>query len=243
MNYWRRLRMQSKAHDPLGDGKSRIQLIDRMGNDLSVVNDAKASFDNHSDELGDREIGLINYLVKERHTSPLRGVVFKFKVKAPLFICRQWWKHVIASAHADDQIGWNEMSFRYVEAKDPGEFYIPSVFRQQCKSNKQGSLEPVTGLEAALALRKYEDTCQESFDAYSKLLELGVGREQARGVLVPAVYTTWVWTTSLQALLNFCDLRKGKGAQAEIALYVPPILEAMGESVPHTLAAWSTESK
>jgi thymidylate synthase (FAD) len=76
--------------DPLKDGKSRIELIDSMGSDLSVVNDARASFENSSQELGEKEIKLINYLVKHQHTSPFRGVVFKFKVKAPLFVCRQW---------------------------------------------------------------------------------------------------------------------------------------------------------
>lgn len=76
--------------DPLKDGKSRIELIDFMGNDLSVVNDARASFEKSSEELDKKDIKLINYLIKNQHTSPFRGVVFKFKVKAPLYICRQW---------------------------------------------------------------------------------------------------------------------------------------------------------
>jgi thymidylate synthase (FAD) len=76
--------------DPLKDNKSRIELIDSMGNDLSIVNDARASFDKASVNLSEKDIKLINYLVKHEHTSPFRGVVFKFKVKAPLYICRQW---------------------------------------------------------------------------------------------------------------------------------------------------------
>ncbi len=76
--------------DPLNDGKSRIELIDSMGTDLSIVNDARASFAKTSDELKEKDIKLINYLIKHEHTSPFRGVVFKFKVKAPLYICRQW---------------------------------------------------------------------------------------------------------------------------------------------------------
>ena len=78
------------SQDPLNDGKSRIELIDSMGNDLSIVNDARASFAKSSDSLNERDIKLINYLIKHQHTSPFRGVVFKFKVKAPLYICRQW---------------------------------------------------------------------------------------------------------------------------------------------------------
>ena len=76
--------------DPLKDEKSRIELIDSMGNDLSVVNDARASFEKTSEELSEKDTKLINYLIKHKHTSPFRGVVFKFKVKAPLYICRQW---------------------------------------------------------------------------------------------------------------------------------------------------------
>jgi thymidylate synthase (FAD) len=94
--------------DPLGDGKSRIELIDSMGNDLSIVNDARASFAKTSEKLDDRDIKLISYLIKHEHWSPFRGVVFKFKIKAPLYICRQWWKHVIASNHNEEQLGWNE---------------------------------------------------------------------------------------------------------------------------------------
>ncbi len=76
--------------DPLNDNKSRIELIDSMGNDLSIVNDARASFEKTSDNLDEKDIKLINYLIKHEHTSPFRGVTFKFKVKAPLYICRQW---------------------------------------------------------------------------------------------------------------------------------------------------------
>lgn len=79
-----------REKDPLSDGKSRIELIDSMGTDLSIVNDARASFAKTSDELKEKDIKLINYLIKHEHTSPFRGVVFKFKVKAPLYICRQW---------------------------------------------------------------------------------------------------------------------------------------------------------
>lgn len=76
--------------DPLKDGKSRIELIDSMGNDLSIVNDARASFEKTSSALNDQDINLIKYLITHNHTSPFRGVVFKFKVKAPLYVCRQW---------------------------------------------------------------------------------------------------------------------------------------------------------
>lgn len=225
--------------DPLNDGKSRIELIDSMGGDLSIVNDARASFDKSSLELDEKDIKLIKYLIKHEHTSPFRGVTFKFKVKAPLYVCRQWWKHVIASNHNEEQLGWNEKSFRYVSIDDSNEFYIPQTFRQQSKNNKQattGSLEPELN-QKAIAI--YQEQCQQSYQAYSQLLELGVGREQARGVLVPSVYTSWVWTVSLQALLNFVGLRLGAGAQSEIGAYAQAITELIEPIVPVSMAAWS----
>ncbi len=229
---------ESLVKDPLNDGKSRIQLLSHMGSDLDVVNDARASFERVSDELAEKDIKLLNYLAAHQHTSPFRGVVFKFKVKAPLFLARQWWKHTIASSHSDEQVGWNEKSFRYVAIEDGQEFYCPQTFRLQAKSNKQateGDLDPAANQQA---IATYETLCRQSYEAYRQLLDLGVGREQARGVLVPAVYTSWVWTVSLQALLHFLQLRLGKGAQNEITAYAQAIHDLVLPIVPHSIAAW-----
>lgn len=226
--------------DPLYDGKSRIELIASMGSDLDIVNDARASFEKSSPELSDKDIKLIHYLIKHQHTSPFRGVVFKFKVKAPLYVCRQWWKHVIASNHNDEQLGWNEKSFRYVAIDDSNEFYIPQVFRQQAKSNKQateGALDEVANQQA---IDLYAAQCRASYETYQSLLNLGVGREQARGVLVPSVYTSWVWTVSLQAVLHFIGLRQGAGAQSEIGAYAQAIQTLIKPIVPVAIAAWET---
>lgn len=226
--------------DPLNDGKSRIELIDSMGNDLSIVNDARASFEKASKELNEKDVKLINYLIKHQHTSPFRGVIFKFKVKAPLYICRQWWKHVIASNHNDEQLGWNEKSFRYVSIDDSNEFYIPQTFRKQSKSNKQASIGSIEETKNSIAITIYKQQCQVSYEAYSKLLDLGVGREQARGVLIPSVYTSWVWTVSLQALLHFIGLRQGAGSQSEIGAYAEAIVELIKPVVPVAIEAWSS---
>lgn len=226
--------------DPLGDGKSRIELISHMGSDLDVVNDARASFERTSEELSDKDIKLINYLITHQHTSPFRGVIFKFKVKAPLFVCRQWWKHVVASNHNDEQLGWNEKSFRYVPVDDSSDFYIPRVFRAQSKSNKQATEGALDGEIVEQAVKIYEEQCRSSYEAYRSLLDLGVGREQARGILVPSVYTSWVWTVSLQALLHFVGLRKGKGAQQEIGRYADAILKLIEDIVPKTIDAWES---
>jgi thymidylate synthase (FAD) len=226
--------------DPLGDGKSRIELVASMGGDLDVVNDARASFEKASDQLTEKDIKLIHYLVKHAHTSPFRGTAFKFKVKAPLYICRQWWKHVIASCHNDEQLGWNEKSFRYVAIEDGDEFYIPPIFRQQAQNNKQATEGMLPDAANRRAIALYQQQCQSSYETYRALLDLGVGREQARGVLVPAVYTSWVWTTSLQAVLHFIELRKGAGAQSEIGAYAQAILNLIRPIVPIAIEAWET---
>lgn len=233
----------SKSIDPLADGKSRIELISSMGGDLDIVNDARASFEKASEELTDKDIKLINYLIKHQHTSPLRGTVFKFKIKAPLFVCRQWWKHVIASSHNDEQLGWNEKSLRYVEVDDSNQFYVPNNFRQQSKNNKQsteGNLNESANLKA---IDIYTQQCKSSYNTYRSLLALGVGREQARGVLVPSVYTSWVWTVSLQAVLNFIELRIGEGAQSEISAYAQAIFELIEPIVPVSIEAWKNHHK
>jgi len=226
--------------DPLKDGKSRIELIDSMGNDLSIVNDARASFEKTSSQLQDQDIKLIKYLITHNHTSPFRGVIFKFKVKAPLYICRQWWKHVIASNHNDEQLGWNEKSFRYVAIDDSNEFYIPTIFRQQAKNNKQATSGSLEESQNNLAIAIYQQQCEASYEAYSKLLALGVGREQARGVLIPSVFTSWDWTASLQSLLHFIDLRAGEGAQSEIGAYAQAIIDLVSPIVPEAIQAWSS---
>lgn len=224
--------------DPLQDGKSRIELLGYLGGDLDIANDAKASFEKVSTEVGNLEIKLIHYLAKHNHTSPFRGTVFRFKVKAPIYICRQWFKHLIASNHNDEQLGWNERSFRYVEVEDPNEFYIPTTFRQQSKNNKQATEGELSAQVNARAIKLCKEQCEASFDTYRALIDLGVGREMARGYLVPAVYTSWVWTVSLQSLLNFIDLRKGHGAQSEIAAYSEAIETLISPIVPIAMEAW-----
>ena len=122
---------------------------------------------------------LLNYLVKHKHTSPFRGVVFKWQVKAPLFVARQWWKHVIGGTYANDQLGWNEKSFRYCVADDE-EFYMPNTFRRQSENNKQASSGPLNGSGQGVAEAAYSDALLVMKDAYRTLLDAGVSKEQAR---------------------------------------------------------------
>jgi thymidylate synthase (FAD) len=231
---------QSPIYDPLQDGMSALQLIGVMGADLDVANDARASFGKQSHEFTDKDGKLINYLAsaKPPHTSPFRGCVLKFKVKAPLFCCRQWWKTAVASSHVEDQLQHNEMSFRYSEITDP-EFYLPDRFRSQSTSNRQASGEDVGAGSSELMRGKFKAQYAEAYRVYELAIAEGVAREQARMVLPPAVYTSWVWTCSLQSLLNFIDLRKGNGAQEEIVAYTRILDRLVGQLFPAVHEAWA----
>lgn len=227
--------------DPLGDGKSHLVLIDSMGNSLSIVNDARQSFDSASKQWADKDDKLLRYLAREHHTSPFRGVVFKWQVKAPLFVARQWWKHTVASTYVDDQLGWNEKSFRYCSAED-AEFYTPMTFMRQSESNRQASDGPLEGRRQQLALMQYQQALEGCKQAYEGLLLTGVSKEQARAILPAALYTSFVWTCSLQALFHFISLRKGDGAQGEIVAYANGLL-ALGEPVaPEAFAAFASNN-
>lgn len=215
--------------DPLGDGQSMLALVDSMGSSLSIVNDARQSFDAHSKEWTEKDGKLLSYLAKHRHTSPFRGVVFKWRVKTPLFVARQWWKHTIASTYVDDQLGWNEKSFRYCSAEQ-AEFYFPEIFLQQSDNNRQASAGPLPESSQAMAAHHYAKALQASVGAYEGLLRAGVSKEQARAILPAALYTSFSWTCSLQALFHFISLRLGEGAQGEIVAYAQALL-ALGRPV------------
>jgi thymidylate synthase (FAD) len=224
--------------DPLGDGKSALRLLDSMGNSLSVVNDARQSFAAESAEWTERDGKLLRYLAKHHHTSPFRGVVFKWSVKAPLFVARQWWKHTVASTFVDDQLGWNEKSFRYCAA-DEAEFYIPIEFLQQSEDNRQASAGPLPSRSQQLAFARYAQAVEACKQAYAGLLLTGVSKEQARAILPSALYTSFVWTCSLQALFHFISLRIGHGAQGEIVAYAKALLELGRPVAPEAFDAFA----
>jgi thymidylate synthase (FAD) len=224
--------------DPLGDGKSSLCLLDSMGNSLSVVNDARQSFDSESLEWSDKDGKLLRYLAKNHHTSPFRGVVFKWAVKAPLFVARQWWKHTIASTYVDDQLGWNEKSFRYCSA-DQAEFYIPREFAKQSESNRQASDGVLDASDQLLALGQYVRALEACRQAYEGLLLTGVSKEQARAILPAALYSSFVWTCSLQALFHFISLRVGHGAQSEITAYAKALLVLGRDVAPEAFDAFA----
>jgi thymidylate synthase (FAD) len=219
---------------PLGDGIGKVVLLDCMGDDLSIVNDAKQSYDRHAQEFGEKEQRLLSFLLTNNHTSPLRGAVLRFHVKAPLFVARQWWKHTVACTYVDDQLGWNEKSFRYCEAKD-NEYYYPSSYRAQSSTNKQASSGLINEQDKASAL--YSRAVGIAVESYVDLIAMGVAKEQARAILPGCLYTSFTWTCSLQALLHFIALRKEAGAQDEIQRYAKALTSLGADKFPATFAA------
>jgi len=123
--------------------KGYVRLVDTLGDDLSIVNAARVSYDKETEEFQPRDAKLINFLLREGHTSPFRHAALTFEVYAPLFVARQWWKYAVASTHIDEQNGWNESSRRYITEDE--EFYVPSAssWRSKPENNKQGSGEPI----------------------------------------------------------------------------------------------------
>jgi thymidylate synthase (FAD) len=153
-------------------------------------------------------------------------------------IRNQWYRHVIGGAYANDQIGWSEISRRYTDENI--QLYIPAEFREQDPNNKQASRRMKGALVGDIAWVKsvYEMSVKGSLEKYAELLELGVAREQARMVLPQCLYTEFIWTASLQAVLHFLDLRDKPDSQWEIQQYAQGIRELIAPVVPVTLEFW-----
>ena len=205
-----------------------VELVDHMPQqnlDKAIVDGARVSYQTGTTTTrGDR--GLIRYLVRNWHTSPLELVVFKFRIKAPLYIARQWLRHRTASV--------NEMSARYSIVDE--EYYEPEVLRKQSEINHQGS-EGV--LEVDETLTKVISTqYKNAFKLYQHLLDTGVCREQARGVLPQSTYTSFVWKMDLHNLMHFLQLRMDHHAQKEIRDYATAIYELIQPLVPLSMEAF-----
>lgn len=215
--------------------KGSVELVDFMGGDLRVVNSAKVSFNKESTEIGSAEERLINYLIKHRHGSPFEHSYFTFRVKAPLFVVREWQRHRIGS--------FNEMSGRYVEFEP--EFYVPSLWRVPADTNKQGSKDPSDKLWSwhNQNFETYEDALTNSYSQYRLLIESGVAKEMARMILPLSLYTEFYWTVNARSLMNFLNLRTGQDAQLEIREYGLALESVFKDKMPITYEAWIANNK
>ena len=218
--------------------KGFIEVIDKLGNDLTVANSARVSFGKRKTEYDKTDERLVRYLAKHKHFSPFRHLVVQFHIKAPEFVMRQWYKHVVGvettSSHSTKDHAWNEISGRYVPVE---EYYIPENWRQQSEDNKQASFGSVKEQEEAN--ETYNKALQVTKYYYEKLLELGVAKEQARIMLPLSQYTEVYWTASFQAIVNFIELRDEPTSQWEIREYAKVLKEQMFALYPKTMQIWS----
>jgi thymidylate synthase (FAD) len=204
--------------------KGSIELVDHMGNDLTVVNAARVSVGGGKGFKSDTE--LINYLIANKHTSPFEHVIFQFLIKCPLFVRSQWHRHRTWS--------YNEISRRYTSEQI--QFHIPDKLRLQNLDDKQSSdgfLEHDEDL-----IKEMENMAYACESLYNGLLECGVAREQAREVLPVSLYTSFYGTVDLHNLFGFLELRNSPHAQLEIKVYAQAIEQLIEPIVPISYKAW-----
>lgn len=223
------------------DDIGRVEYVDHMGGDITVVNSARVSFGVQKEEIDDGDKKLINYLIRHRHTSTLEHSLVTFRFVVPLFIRSQHHRHRTWS--------YNEISRRYTDVNI--QFYEPTALRTQHKSNRQASsseetINPIMIMIPDLSNSDYEvRACQRisehhtaSVNLYNDLMAKGVCREQARGVLPQNMYTQYYGTANLNNLLKFIELRKHAGAQWEIQKVADAVLQICEELFPITVNAW-----
>lgn len=211
--------------DPLKDGISSIQLVRVSGSDIDVVNAARVSYGKFVTEVSERDSKLIAFLMEHNHTSPFEHNQLSFRIKAPIFVVRQWMRHRMNS--------YNEISYRYVKAAL--EFYIPPKWRHQDTKNKQASIGSYDNPQAT---ELYKQAIESSVRGYEQLLEMGIGREVARALLPLCTYTEMIFTCNLHSLMHFLKLRLDAGAQYEIRMYAQGLLKLALPHFPISLGEW-----
>lgn len=206
--------------------KGFVRLVEHMGGDQGVVQAARVSYAGTT-KGDEKDKKLIAYLLKHQHLTPFEHALWKFHVKCPIFVARQWFRHRFAA--------YNEVSFRYTQTKD--DFYFPEVWRAQDLKNKQGSVASVRLDHAALS-QVFKASVDQSFKAYEALIAAGVAREMARMALPVNLYTEFYWTVNARSLMNFLALRADGHAQLEIQAYAEALSAAFKETAPWTYEAF-----
>jgi len=221
--------------------KGFIEVIDKLGNDLTVVNSARVSFGKRKEQFDKNDEKLIKYLIENKHYSPFRHVMVQFHIKAPEFVMRQWYKHVVGiettSSHPTKDHAWNEISGRYVEIEEDN-YYKPLDWRAQSKDNKQASEGTLNKEQTEEANYWFDEAMSHWHHYYNALLGLGIAKEQARIILPLNIYTEVYWTASFQAIMNFIGLRDDDHAQWEIREYAKVMKEIMLDLFPIITKFW-----
>jgi thymidylate synthase (FAD) len=193
-----------------------IELVDKMGSDLSVVNAARVSFSKKKDVLDQSDEKLIKYLADHDHWSPFGHTTLQFLIKAPIFVARQLVKHQVG-------LVWNEVSRRYVDSTP--EFYIPFIWRGAPENKKQGSSQKEIEFDIT-------ELVQASKTVYNDMIEEGVAPEMARMVLPQNMMTEWYWTGSLMAFARVCNLRNKPDSQEETRMITQQMAKHLKDHFP-----------
>jgi thymidylate synthase (FAD) len=197
------------------------ELIDSMGDDITVVNAARVSFAKEVEEFGEKDTRLIKYLARHNHWTPFAHVTATFRVTAPVFVARQLFKHVVG-------LVTNEVSRRYVD--DEPQLFLPDEWRMKPVNAKQGSSgvhpyqEELTGL--------YKEAGEAALGVYNVMIEMGVAPEQARMILPQSMQTEWYWTGSLASFARVCKQRISDDAQAETRYIAEEISDQLSGVAP-----------
>jgi len=218
----------------------KVEILDYMGSDLSVVNAARVSFDKESDwlevrtcELHPQDTKLIYYLANHGHWTPFSHCFATFRIKAPIFVARQLFKHKVGLTE-------NEVSRRYVDSEP--EFYEPDKWRKRADNKKQGSSEEAIELGDG-AFDRLTYTLSEMNNLYRHLLFVGVCPEQARMVLPQSMYTEWIWSGSIAAFARVYNQRTSEHSQRETRVIAEAIGEALEPLFPVSWNALTADSQ
>jgi thymidylate synthase (FAD) len=207
-----------------------VRLDGALADDLSVVNGARVSFARRKEEMDESDEGLIRFLMRERHGTPFEHNAFRFHVRCPIFVAREWFRHRVGS--------FNEFSMRYARASD--EFYVPAPEDVRTQVGKPGAytFEPVSEELAEETRERLQEVYETAYRTYEELVEAGVAREVARAALPVGAYTEFYWTVNARSLMNFVSLRNSETAQREIRRYAEACERFLEEQMPVTYAAF-----
>jgi thymidylate synthase (FAD) len=207
-----------------------VRLDGALADDLSVVNGARVSFARRKMEMDASDEGLIRFLMRDRHGSPFEHNAFRFHVRCPIFVAREWFRHRIGS--------FNEFSLRYAKATD--DFYVPEAADVRTQVGKPGAyrFEPVDDELAETTRAELRSSYEQAYETYTRLVDQGVARELARSVLPVGAYTQFYWTVNARALMNFVSLRNSEFAQLEIRRYAEAVEAFFAQLMPVTHEAF-----
>ena len=193
-----------------------VEVIDKMGSDLSVVNAARVSFSKFKNSFDKSDERLVKYLAEHNHWSPFAHASVSFRIKAPVFVARQLVKHQVG-------LCWNEVSRRYVD--EAPSFYIPFLWRKRAENIKQGSSDEEIEYDVTHAMNVARET-------YNDMLEEGIAPEMARMVLPQCMMTEWIWSGTLYAFARVCNLRNKDNAQVETRMITEEIAKTLKDYFP-----------